>query len=417
MRRSTQRRGRQFPPQVSKEELLERTRETLSEKGVDYLSQAKYVVQIASEVVGFNEPIFSSLQPEIKFRNTPGWQYAYTLLLNYLHENGMEQTLDVIDIELQGQNLPQTDIGESTDTYMANLLKISKQLKRKSFASRVAEFTGKYKTRKTINQAKRTSPQRNPPSSTMPASTATTKRTSLTQQAQNTNPSPQTTKTFTRPAARPAREEPPKPAPAPEPKPRTSLLSSQTKPQQTNTRPVNRTTVQQEAPAPVQKPVQQQTAQPPKKSLWDPVPMAEPSKPAQNSFESVDFDIEEEEEEEQAQPPMKRPPPQQFKLPQAMPKPQMQMSDEEYSGDYSDDIPTVAQTAAASKPPPVTRTVPQQQPQQKAPATNGWDATPMDDGSFDDVEEYTSDHGNKTGGDVIEESETFDDLDLDIGDN
>ena len=164
MRRSTQRRGRQFPPQVSKEELLERTRETLSEKGVDYVSQAKYVVQIASEVVGFNEPIFSSLQPEIKFRNSPAWQHAYTLILNFLHEHEMEQTLDVIDIELQGQNLPQTDIGEDTETFMANLMKISKQLKRKSFSSRVAEFTGKYKTIKTINQTKKSSPQRNPPS-------------------------------------------------------------------------------------------------------------------------------------------------------------------------------------------------------------------------------------------------------------
>ena len=34
---------------------MERTRQTLTDKGVDYVSQAKYVVNIASEVVGFDE--------------------------------------------------------------------------------------------------------------------------------------------------------------------------------------------------------------------------------------------------------------------------------------------------------------------------------------------------------------------------
>ena len=442
MRRTTQRRGRQFPPQVSKEELLERTRQTLTDKGVDYVSQAKYVVNIASEVVGFDEPIFASLQPEIKLRTTPAWQNAYSLLINYLQENRMEQTLDVIDIELQGQRLPQGQIDDETDVYLNNLMKISKQLKRKTFSSRVAEFTGKYKSRKTISQTKKASPSRTSPTqnfrnSSTTSNTTTTgqKRTSLTQNMstsqQNTAP-----KTYTRPPAKqPTKESSPQQQ---EPKQRTSLLSSlpkqqqQQPQQQTNTNTSNNTRLLNRSSAPAQQqqqPVQQrqtlqQTTQQPqqqRRSPWDPVPMAESTKPPQNSAESIDFSIDEEEEEEDAAEfvaPTKnplRPPlstaPKPNNAPQAL-------QDDDF--DYSDadlDLPSANNS----------RTAPVQQ-QQKAPqaasktAPTGWDAQPMDDSPFEDDDIDVLDDGGKGGNnqpDVdIEGSASFDiDDDLSLGDD
>ena len=391
MWRSTQRRGRQFPPQVSKEELLERTRQTLSEKGVDYVSQAKYVVQIAGEVVGYNEPIFSSLQPEIKLRSTPGWQHAYSLLINYLQENGMEQTLEVIDIELQGQRLPQAHVDEETDTYMANLLKISKQLKRKTFSSRVAEFTGKYKTRKTISQTKKSSPTRPTPSA-QTMNPATTKRTSLSI-SQNSAASAAVSKPAQKPAAKPQiKEEPIKQT---DPKPRTSLL--QTKPQ-TQTKPLNRTT----------QPQNTQPQQQPKKSPWDPVPMAEPSKPPQNSMESIDFDSTEEEDYDDDVP-IQNP----FSVPKtttSVPRyqPKQQKDDSGYS-DSDDDIPTVSNQSIQKN-----QTALQQAPK---PALSGWDAQPMDDSFVDDGEDLDNNkYTNQPDDDV--ESASFDlDDDLSLGDD
>ena len=428
MRRSTQRRGRQFPPQVSKEELLERTRQTLTEKGVDYVSQAKYVVNIASEVVGFDEPIFASLQPEIKFRTTPAWQNAYSLLINYLQENRMEQTLDVIDIELQGQRLPQGQIEEDTDVYLNNLMKISKQLKRKSFSSRVAEFTGKYKSRKTISQAKKTSPSRASPTQNFRTTTtnaAPAKRTSLTaQKPQNMSSTQQNTapKTYQRPPPQQQQQQP-------EPKPRTTLLSSapkqQTQAQQqvasnapaSNTRLLNRSSApaQQQQAQPVQQrqPTKQtQPSQQQKRSPWDPVPMVETTRLPQNSAEDIDFSIggdEEEEEEEQFTPQTRnplRPPLSTATKPNNVP--QQVQDDDDF--DYSDDIEL---PAVGSKPAPA-----QQQAAPK-PAASGWDAQPMDDSPFEDDDIDVLDDGAHGGNQQdVEGSASFDlDEDLSLGDD
>lgn len=310
--RNSQHRCRQFPPQVSKEELLQRTRQTLTEKGVDYVSQSKYVVKIAEEVVGFDEPIFSSIQPEIKIRDSNAWNQAYSIIMTFLQENGMEQTINAIDIELQGQQIPDGDPNTKAEDFLKPLLKISNQLKRKTFSARVAEFTGKYSQRRAAKKSGATQNIQNEQTYQPPQ---TQKRPTSKAPAQ-TKPEPSRTQPVSnKPAPEPVRTSQPQPTPTRREAPqqqqqrkveeqpaRQSFLNQNSKPQpatQKREDTTNNRLATQPQPAPAKRnpspPMSPKIADQKKKSPWDAVPMAEP--PTQHANSMMD-DLEEEEEEE-----------------------------------------------------------------------------------------------------------------------
>lgn len=153
MMKKSGRRGRQFPPQISKEELLNRTRNELTKKGVDNVSEAKYIIEISTEVVGYDDPIFYSLQPEIKFRDSQAWQISYAIVLDFLKDMKMTNTLESIEIELENQELARSNLDCTAVEYLTKLIQVSRRLARKTFAARVAEFTGKYRNKRAAAKA------------------------------------------------------------------------------------------------------------------------------------------------------------------------------------------------------------------------------------------------------------------------
>lgn len=136
-------RCRKFPPRISQEDLKAQTTAIMKEKGANYHFQAQYYEATSHEVVGSNNPKFSTLQPSIKInKNNSAWAYSYDFVFDFLQKNNMELTLSTINVELGKQKPVKTNIFEEKDRnqYFKDLKQTSNTLKHQSFSKHVNEF-------------------------------------------------------------------------------------------------------------------------------------------------------------------------------------------------------------------------------------------------------------------------------------
>jgi hypothetical protein len=95
---------RPLPPQVrgqriSQAELLEEARAALDELGVNNLLEAEYISELAKAVVKDRQPILCQQRPKVRPVQDKFWNYAYTLVGDYLAEMNLALTQQAAEIE------------------------------------------------------------------------------------------------------------------------------------------------------------------------------------------------------------------------------------------------------------------------------------------------------------------------------
>ena len=133
-------RGKKFQPRIPREQLLELTTQELQEKGVEHNSQARLMNEISHEIYSTTEPIFVQLRGRAFVRNTEPWSRVYSLVINYLREYEMNNTLETIETELAtARTIKHNKAVDSSDAF-DKILEFSGKRRKISFKQRVKEW-------------------------------------------------------------------------------------------------------------------------------------------------------------------------------------------------------------------------------------------------------------------------------------
>ena len=92
---------------ISREELIAESQEVLLNAGVGNHSRAQFLVEVAQEVVGSQNPLFCQLQPKIHSHESESWVRAFGLVFQYLVERDLQSTLSAVEVEFGQGELPQ----------------------------------------------------------------------------------------------------------------------------------------------------------------------------------------------------------------------------------------------------------------------------------------------------------------------
>jgi hypothetical protein len=126
--------------------LLREGPRVFQERGVVNHERGVFARLVGDEVVGRPHPLFWSMQPKIKVRQTPAWLRAYSIVFAFLRDQHADETQLAIDMEFakSGQqpqvSKPQPDDGSDDD--FDQLLQ-SVPIEDDSFARHVRSYTGK----------------------------------------------------------------------------------------------------------------------------------------------------------------------------------------------------------------------------------------------------------------------------------
>ena len=140
---------------ISRQELIEESREVLEDKGVANNIRAKFITEIAKVVTGSDEPLYAQLQPKIIQHDSEAWIKAFILVFQYLKDYELPVTVSAMECEFGQGPLPkeifenqETDINKEFNELLACFPR------KTPFKTRVQEFL-QPKAKRNQRQAKR----------------------------------------------------------------------------------------------------------------------------------------------------------------------------------------------------------------------------------------------------------------------
>lgn len=135
--------ARRFPKRLSQQELKEKTTKYMNENGADSHFKAQYYLEAAQLVVGMNDQMFFTLQPNIHHSDykSKAWNRVFQYVLQYLEENEMLLTAESIKKECGSAGLPKNEENiENIEEFHETLIDLAESLASKDFKARVAEW-------------------------------------------------------------------------------------------------------------------------------------------------------------------------------------------------------------------------------------------------------------------------------------
>lgn len=103
--------------------------------------QAKYFQEMCNYIVGNNNSIYETLQPDIKIKKSKAWNQAIVFVSTYLKRYNMELSLQTMKTEFSNCPKPTNYKNSSIiDAAFSNLIVFSKDLSKMTFEERVQEF-------------------------------------------------------------------------------------------------------------------------------------------------------------------------------------------------------------------------------------------------------------------------------------
>jgi hypothetical protein len=131
-------------PRITQEELNDRTRKTLLEKGANHHIQAAFLHQLSIEVWHYENPVLLPLRPRVRQRQAIAWVLAFQVIEDLLRTTHSTLSLDVFDRE-RNQTHQRVNVGLLTHLYQKSdfilqLLRATERSRRLPLKDRVPDI-------------------------------------------------------------------------------------------------------------------------------------------------------------------------------------------------------------------------------------------------------------------------------------
>ena len=133
------------PDNMSREDLVKGSAEYLEEKGHGNKMRAHYINLLAKEVIGSKNLLFRHLQAKVHVSNSDAWDNAFKLVSDYLTENKLDYTKEIMEIEFKDCKPPEPGRypDKNSEEYLDEIYGLGEE--RESFDDRVQTFKSQLK--------------------------------------------------------------------------------------------------------------------------------------------------------------------------------------------------------------------------------------------------------------------------------
>jgi hypothetical protein len=133
-------RGKKFAPRKTSEQLIEETSSAFNSVGGDNFIQSRVLHDLQLWVADASDiHIFARLQPAPKVRDSQAWIYAYTIVLAFLNDYGMTETISTAVNENGGEDFV-TDANALNEKPAVKFITDLLRRRRLRFDQRVSAF-------------------------------------------------------------------------------------------------------------------------------------------------------------------------------------------------------------------------------------------------------------------------------------